>query len=138
MKMRFETSLAEEIQSLIEDHVAEQKRWLIEIIGGVLHVDLDDDIRRQLVLIFGNALEIEVYNPGTNPSDIGVRWTIDLEDVADWGVVSLDDLQEALAAEVEGIVPVLDGVAGFAEFQQKLAAEIVAAEIEGRSRRLEA
>ena len=133
MKMQFETSLAEEIHDLIEGRIEEQAEALTVIIERAIGAVLDDDAFQLLDERPESAIETEVYNPGSEPTDLAVFWTIDLEALADWSGVSLDVLQEALAAEVEGIAPVLDGVAGFAEFQQKLAAEI-----EGRSRRLEA
>ncbi len=122
--MQFETSLTDEVEALVEGHITEQEELLAEIIESAIQSVLDDDTLEQLEKMPGSAFEHEVYNPGSEPTDLAVFWTIDIEALADWSGVSLDVLQEALAAEVEGIAPVLDDVAGFAKFQRELAAEI--------------
>jgi len=103
MKMQFETSLAEEIHDLIEGRIEEQAEALTVIIERAIGAALDDDAFQLLDERPESAIETEVYNPGSEPSDLAILWTIDIEALADWSGVSLDVLQEALADEVEGI-----------------------------------
>jgi len=106
MRMQFVTSLEDEVAALIEGHVAEHEGRLTEIIESAIQDVLDDDTWQQLDEMPERAIENETFNAGFDLAEIGVAWTVDLEALADWSGVSLDVLQEALAAEVEGIAPV--------------------------------